>query len=135
MTAACRSRGAVLVTLLGGLLLIGAILFAAVFSVTLETMAARSAARAVAVEAAVQGALHLAAAELATGGPSASTPSALMPSALGPWPAFGVDVRVAVSAVADGALLLVAEPAGGPAVGAATMVIVLEPALAAVWRP
>lgn len=124
-----RAEGSVLVTVLGGLMLVGAITFAAVFSVTLDTLAARSAARGAAEAVALEGALHLAAAELA-----ALPEPATLPVAVGPWPSLGVEARVRLSRVADGGVLLEAALTGGVREGA-SMIVVLEPEPRPVWRP
>lgn len=124
-----RAEGSVLVTVLGGLLLVGAITFAAVFSVTLDTLTARSAARGAAEAAALEGALHVAAAELA-----ALPEPAALPITVGPWPSLGVAARVRLSDVGGGGVLLEATLPDGTR-ASASMIVMLEPELRAVWRP
>lgn len=132
-----RSGGAVLVMVLGGVLLVAAILFAALFGVTLEALAARSAARAAIETAALQGALSQAATDL-TGVPG-GPPTA--PVELGPWPhldlAGGVGhVTVVVTPVGDGGVVeLEARLVGSSRPVAATLVLALEPKPGPLWRP
>ncbi len=120
-------RGAVLVTVLGGVLLVAAILFAAIFAVTLETMAARSAARGAVNDATQQGALSLAVAELLAGGVEA-------PVVLGPWPHLGIAAQVLVTVVAPDVVALetrLEQPHAAPA----RLTLALGPEPRVLWRP
>lgn len=132
-----RWGGAVLVTVLGGVLLVAAILFAALFGVTLETLAARSAARAALESAALQGALSQAATELVLAG--AGAPDS--PRVLGPWPHLRVDgasgaVTVVVTPVGPGDVVeLEARLAGSARVAPARLVLALTPEPRPLWRP
>ncbi len=123
-----RAAGSVLVTVLGGLLLVGAITFAAVFTVTLDALSARSAADGARVDAALEGALNVAAAELA-----ALVAPPMLPRSIGPWPALGIEARVRMSAAGADGVLLEAELPG--TARRAALVVMLEPELTAVWRP
>ena len=128
MSRVRRAAGSVLIAVLGGLLLVGAITFAAVFTVTLDALSARSAADGARVDAELEGALNAAVAELAALGPSPA-----LPVSVGPWPALGIEARVRLSAAAADGVLLEAELPGTRR--RATLVVVLEPGLTAVWRP
>lgn len=83
--------GFVLVAVLGGLLVVGALAFAMLFTASLDALAARSAQLGVVQREAQQGALHLAAAELQL------APAPLAELTLGPWAALGLDVVVTVT--------------------------------------
>ncbi len=121
-------QGSVLVAVLGGVLLIAAIVFTALFVTTLDAMAARSAARAAVDDATLQGALSLAAAELAgQGWPP--------PAGLGPWPLQGVPARVSVIEVGPGTVHLVARLGAGALGREAHLVLQIEPELIVRWRP
>lgn len=86
-----RLAGFVLVAVLGGLLVVGAVAFAMLFTASLDAMAARNAQLAVIEREAQEGALHLAAAQLQL----APAPTSAM--RLGPWAALGLDVTVQVT--------------------------------------
>lgn len=121
-------RGAALVTVLGGLMLVGAITFAALFAVTLEAMAARSAQRAAQDGAALQAALAVAAAETVTG----PAPGA---GVLGPWPHLGVSASVTVAVPEPGVRVLEVRLPGPTLPPHARLVIQLEPEPLVLWRP
>ena len=119
--------GAVLVAVLGGVLLVAAILFAAIFAVTLETMGARSAARAALNDAAQQGALSLAVAELVAGSVEA-------PAVLGPWPDLGIGAQVLITVVAPDVVALetrLEQTNAAPA----RLTLALGPEPHVLWRP
>jgi len=123
-----EKRGFVLVAVLGGMLLVAALIFTAVFVTTLDAMAARSASRATIADAALQGALSLAAAELAGRGRPP-------PAELGPWPLQGVPARVSVSEVGPGTVHLVARLGADHPARSAQLVLQVEPELLVRWRP
>jgi len=125
--------GFVLVAVLGGLLIVGAVVFALLFAVTLEAQAARAAQAAVVERAALEGALQLALAELA------AHPDPLAVTSLGPWAALAADARVAVQPVSDaeGTVGLRLEAALPPPARRrpAVLVVSAPPGLERLWRP
>lgn len=129
-----RAHGFVLVAVLGGLLVVGAVVFAMLFATTLDAMGARNAQLAVVEREAMLGAIHLAVAELSVRGAPWGEGGA-GGHVLGPWPELGLGVTVAATpleaaveseGVAGAVRLVAALPP--PAVRAAEVwLVALEP--------
>lgn len=128
--------GFVLVTVLGGLLLVGAVAFALLFTASLDAMAASAKAGAVVAREELEGALALAVAALRAAPPSG--PEAPVPTGLGPWPELGIGAVVNVESLpADGSglvLRLSASLPSDPARRPEALVVQLEPELRVLRR-
>jgi len=138
-----RRRGFVLVAVLGGVLIVGAVAFAMLFTASLESMAVRARQDGVVARAALEGALALTVAQLAAGlaeppGEGAETSDQpLDPSVHGPWPEHGLPVLVTVQRVptGDGSVVVRLTATHQPAAGAGgqrateSMVVRLQPDL------
>lgn len=133
-----KRPGFVLVAVLAGLLLVAAISFALLFTTTLDTLAARSAQRAVSEEAQLQGALDLALALLVSAAVSGETHDPAPD--LGPWPEYGLAVRVSLVDLADdeegnAVVRLEARQPGGNGRAPALLVARLGAEPLVLWRP
>jgi hypothetical protein len=134
-------RGFVLVAVLGGILIVGAVAFAMLFTASLESMAVRARQDSVIARAALDGALTLTVAELAAGladlpgEGEAAGDQALESSDHGPWPEHGLPVLVAVERVPtdDGSVVVrltaTHQPAAGAQRATESVIVRLQPDL------